>query len=185
MNLVEENLTQEELQELRNKRAGMFFFQVSWIMAFVCMVVVNWQLRFSPNWNAPDLNSIDFILPTMATAALSLSVYLITRAVDALKVGATETYRTQWLATIILGAFFVLVMLYEWFAVATGTQYAQVFRLMTGFHMFHAIVIGIYMLGVYANRRSSENYWAVEAGARLWYFVLIAWLLFYAVIYLI
>ena len=32
---------------LKNNRLGMNIFQVSWIMAFVAMIVVNWQLRFN------------------------------------------------------------------------------------------------------------------------------------------
>jgi hypothetical protein len=41
------------------------------------------------------------------------------------------------------------------------------------------------MAVVYTQRHDygALNFWAVEAGAKLWYFVLVAWMLFYVVIY--
>ena len=32
---------------LKNNRLGMTIFQISWIMIFFAMIIVNWQLRFS------------------------------------------------------------------------------------------------------------------------------------------
>jgi hypothetical protein len=53
--------------------------------------------------------------------------------------------------------------------------------------MVHALVIGGYMFNVYIHGRQGMygqfDFWAVEAGAKLWYFVLVAWALFYIVIY--
>jgi heme/copper-type cytochrome/quinol oxidase subunit 3 len=185
--VLEEQLTREELQALRNRRTGMFIFQVSWIMAFVCLVIVNWQMRFSPQWLPPGSEPMGVMLPTIATAALLLSAWLARRALLAVQVGHSGAFLKQWQAAIGLGILFVAIMLYEWAVIPTGTQYAQVFRLMTGFHAFHAFVIGGYMIGVYAGGRRGQygplDFWAVEAGAKLWYFVVIAWILFYIVIY--
>lgn len=185
--LLEEHLTRDELQALRNKRLGMFIFQLSWIMAFMSLVVVNWQLRFSPDWLPEGVERMSPWLPTAATAGLLLSVWLVRRALAAVRAGDQPAFLTQWQGTLGLGVLFVVVMLYEWFTVQTGTQYAQVFRLMTGFHMVHALVIGAYMTNVWVNGRQGMygqfDFWAVEAGAKLWYFVVIAWMLFYVVIY--
>jgi heme/copper-type cytochrome/quinol oxidase subunit 3 len=94
---------------------------------------------------------------------------------------------TQWIGAIGLGFVFVVVIAYEWLTIDSGTQYGQVFRLMTGFHMVHALIIGGYMFNVYIHGRKGMygqfDFWAVEAGAKLWYFVLVAWALFYIVIY--
>lgn len=187
LELLEAQLTREERQALQNKRLGMFIFQVSWIMAFLSLVVVNWQLRFSPDWLPAGVEPMSPWLPSFATAGLLLSVWLARRALSAVQQDDRTAFLTRWQGALGLGALFVVVMLYEWFAVPPGTQYAQVFRLMTGFHMFHALVIGAYMLNVYQNGRrglyGAMNFWAVEAGAKLWYFVVIAWMLFYIVIY--
>ncbi len=184
---LEEHLTRDELLALRNKRAGVFVFQVSWIMAFVCLVVVNWQLRFSPNWMPPGTEPVSAVPGAVATIGLLLSAGLVKRAVDAVRADDQRAFLMQWLGAMGLGVLFVGIMLVEWFSVEPGTQYALVFRFMTGFHVFHALAIGVYMLLVYNNGRRGAygpyEFWAVEAGARLWYFVLVAWLLFYVVIY--
>lgn len=185
--LLEPDLTREEFQALQNKRAGMFIFQVSWIMAFLCLVFVNWQMRFSPQWMPEGTEAVSGLPGGIATVVLLLSVFFTRRAVTAIRDDDRRAFMTQWAATLGLGAGFVVIMLYEWVAITTGTQYAQVFRLMTGFHVFHALVIGGYMLMVYRRAQhgayGARDFWAVEAGAKLWYFVFIAWILFYVVIY--
>lgn len=193
LELLEDNLTPEELQDLRNKRTGMFIFQVSWIMAFMCLVMVNWQLSFSREWLPEGADRMSVLPATFATAALLLSTFLARRGLQAIRADDRAAFLQQWAASLALGGVFALVMLYEWVVIggtsAAGTQYAQVFRLMTGFHMVHAIVIGAYMIGVWHSARNgsygSLDFWAVEAGLKLWYFVFIAWMVFYTVIYFI
>lgn len=185
--LLEEQLRREEELALKNKRAGMLIFQISWIMAFICLVIVNWQLRFSNNWKPEGTPSVSVLLGIFATVALLISTFLVWRALNAIRADDTRAFSTQWAGAMALGVLFIAVMLAEWLMIQPGTQYAQVFRLMTGFHMFHALVIGVYMFSVYQYAQRGDydahNHWAVEAGAKLWYFVLVAWLLFYVVIY--
>lgn len=183
----DDDLTPEELLALRNRRAGIFAFQVSWIMAFVAMAVVNWQLRFSPNWKPEGTQEVSGLVGLIATLILIGSTVLMRRALAALEAEQEGAFRGQWAIANTLGLVFVLIMLFEWLTIQTGTQYSQVFRLMTGFHMFHALVIGAYNLWVYVAARrgvfNTRDTWAVEAGVRLWTFVLVAWMLFYVVIY--
>jgi len=193
LELLEDNLTPEELQDLRNKRTGMFIFQVSWIMAFFCLIVVNWQLSFSREWLPEGAERMSILPATFATAALLLSAFLARRGLQAIRADDRNGFLREWAATLVLGVLFIFVMLYEWVVIgntsAADTQYAQVFRLMTGFHMVHAFVIGAYMLGVWHSARAGSygplDFWAVEAGLKLWYFVFIAWILFYVVIYFV
>ena len=64
-----------------------------------------------------------------------------------------------------------------------------VFRVMTGFHIFHALVIGGYIWWVQrraaAGVYGSQDSWDVEAGAKLWYFVVAAWIMFYVALYML
>lgn len=188
-NLLEEGLSREELQTLRNRRAGMFIFQLSWIMAFVSLVVVNWQLRFSPQWKPEGTEEANFLLGVVATAVLVISTVLVKRGLDAVRTDQVRAFLLQWNGAIGLGVLFIGLMLYEWLTIEPGTKYALVFRLMTGFHMVHAFAIGVYIAFIVMRARAghygARNFWAVEAGAKLWYFVLVAWLLFYTVIYLV
>jgi heme/copper-type cytochrome/quinol oxidase subunit 3 len=184
--LLEEQLTDDELLALRNKRAGMFIFQVSWIMAFVCMVIVNWQMRFSPGWTLPE-DGGGWLVATFATGVLLVSAWFARRGLRAVQAGDGGAFLAQWLGAVGLGVLFVALMIYEWLTVTGGVQYVQVFRLMTGFHGFHALVIGAYMVYVYRDGRRGRydrlDFWPVEAGAKLWYFVVVAWIMFYVVIY--
>ncbi|MDQ7034608.1 MAG: hypothetical protein Q9P01_07180 [Anaerolineae bacterium] len=83
-------------------------------------------------------------------------------------------------------------MMTQFFAVPTGAedgeQFGLIYRVMIGYHAIHAIVIGVMMLRIgYLGRDGrfhQDNSWSVEGSAKLWYFVIGAWLMFYAVLYL-
>lgn len=186
--LLEDNLSREELQALKNRRTGMTVFQLSWMMAFVCLIIVNWQLRFSySEWPPPGVEAMGKIIPTVATVALFISVFFARRAQTAIQNDDRHAFLTQWLAVLGLGALFMGIMVYEWVSAPMDTQYGAVFRLMTGFHGLHALAIAVYMGVVYNNARQGAygalDFWAIEAGVKLWYFVAFAWILFYAVLY--
>lgn len=186
--VIEEGLSRRELQDLRNKRTGLAIFQGSWIMAFVCLAVVHWSVRSnSPTWPPEGVGQLDAVIPTLATIALVASSFLVRRAVKAVKRDETTPFLSNWRLTLALGVVFMLVMAFEWASVPFSGQYSNVFRLMVGFHGVHALVIGIYMWRVYRNGQAgqygSRNFWPVEGGAGLWHFVTIAWLLFFAVLY--
>ena len=42
---LEQKLTRQEQLQLRNRRTGLTVFQISWIMTFVCLIVVNFWIR--------------------------------------------------------------------------------------------------------------------------------------------
>lgn len=201
----ERTLSRDEQIALKNKRLGMTLFQISWIMVFGALVVVNWQIRFgSPTW--PPEGAIPFnpVLPTLATIGLIASAVLAYRGNRAISYDLRQSFIFQWLGMIVLGVIFIAVMTFEWLTVpplpenvvtlSGGVssndmvlQYYMLFRLMTAFHGLHALVIVIYN-GVVWNRArkgayGSHDSWAVEAGTKLWYFVVFAWMLFYVVLY--
>jgi heme/copper-type cytochrome/quinol oxidase subunit 3 len=195
----------ERLLRLKNKRNGVAIFQASWILAFVCLAVVNLQLRAaSPEWPPLGVEKLDAALPTVATVLLLLSVPLVRRGVRAISADGVASFLVQWRAALLLGVGFIALMAFEWLTVTPApevritlanretvttalTQYNAIFRVMTAFHMFHALVIGGYMINVWRAARRGEvgtaDYWPAEAGAKLWYFVVIAWILFYVVLY--
>lgn len=187
---LEQNLSREELQALRNRRTGLLIFQISWIMAFICLVIVNWQIRStSPQWPPAGVEPVPWALPTLATGALLASVVFVRRGLRAVRDDAQAAFLAAWRWALLLGAGFVIVMLYEFLVIPYTGVYSDVFRMMTGFHMVHAVVIGYLMLRVYRSGRAGQygplHFWPVEGAAGLWYFVLVAWLLFFVVLYLI
>ncbi len=193
----------EEQLKLNNRRLGLLVFQLSWMMAFIALIIVNWQLRFSyPSWPPPNVKAMGVTLPTIATLALLASAVLARVALRSVKGNQLMRFITQWRTVLGLGGVFVVIMVIEWLSVQMGTQYGTVFRLMTAFHTLHAVAIGAYMFNILRNAQHAqavlqgqltndgravfyhaENYWAVEAASRLWDFVFIAWLLFYVVLY--
>jgi len=178
---------------LKNNRLGMTIFQASWIMVFLALIVVNWQLRFSYKaWPPAGVAPFDPLLPSAATAALLLSSLFVRRGLEALRSGRAGAFLMHWRGAIALGIAFMSIIIYEFAAVSTAalaTQYGVTMRLMTGFHFAHALAILAVMTHVYRKGGHGEyagdeyNSWAVEGSAKLWYFVTLAWLLFYIVLY--
>lgn len=187
---VETSLTRAELQALRNKRTGLAIFQVSWIMAFVCLIFVNIMLRGrAESWPPPGVDHLNAAVPTLMTLGLIASSLFARRGVRAIRLEDRASFLSNWRVTMALAALFVVAMTVEWLTVPVSGQYSNVFRLMVGFHGVHALVIGLILVRVYRSGTAGEydarHFWPVEGSAGLWYFVTIAWLLFYAVLYLI
>ena len=188
--MSQESLTPAELLQQRNRRTGMTIFQISWILVFVCLVIVNWQLRGNhPSWPPPGVSAPSALLPGLVTLGLLASAWLARAATRNLAAGRRAVFRRQWRAALGLGALFVLVMAYEWLNIPTSGIYSDVFRMMTAFHLLHALAIGLFMSmiarGAAAGRVSAQNLWPAEGATSLWYFVVVAWLLFFPVLYLI
>jgi heme/copper-type cytochrome/quinol oxidase subunit 3 len=186
--LAEQRLSRRELQDLRNKRTGLAIFQFSWILVFVCLAIVNLQLRgASPSWPPPGVEKLSPVLPTIATLGLLASVFFTRRAVQALERSDTPGFVLNWRWVLALGAAFVVMMAFEFLSIPTSGTYSDVFRMMTGFHIIHALVIGGFMLRILNGARAgvyhTENAWPVEGAASLWYFVVVAWMIFYVVLY--
>ncbi len=178
---------------LKNNRLGMTIFQISWIMVFLALIIVNWQLRFSyAEWPPAGVAPFDPLLPSVATLALLLSAVLVRRALSALRAHSTSGFLMHWRGALALGVAFMAIIVYEFASVsdaAMATQYGVTMRLMTGFHVLHALAILAIMVRVYrsgaAGRYSGDEHgsWAVEGSAKLWYFVTLAWIMFYVVLY--
>ena len=176
---------------LKNNRLGMTIFQISWIMVFLALIIVNWQLRFSyAEWPPGGVAPFDPLLPSAATLALLLSAVLVRRGLSALRAHSTSGFLMHWRGALALGVAFMAIIVYEFASVtdaAMATQYGVTMRLMTGFHVLHALAIMAIMLRIYrsgaAGRYSGDEHgsWAVEGSAKLWYFVTLAWIMFYVV----
>lgn len=181
-------LSRQELQDLRNKRTGVTIFQISWILVFVCLIMVNLQLRANfASWPPPGVEAYDRLLPTLALAGLLVSAFVTRAGLQAMTNGNRAGFQQLWRIAIALGAAFVVIMAYEWVTVPFSGQYSIMFRVMTAFHGVHALVIGAIMINVYRHAAGYDalRHWAVEAVTKLWYFVVIAWILFYMVLYII
>lgn len=188
MQTYEQQLSRKELQDLRNKRTGLAIFQATWIMVFVVLIAAQFDIRGrSETWPPPGVEKPSLALPTIATVALLASSVLIRRASNALKAGERESFLSQWRIVIGLGVVFVAIMATQWITAPFGApgQYGVIFRVLIGYHGFHALVIGAFMVSVYRNagQYGQMNFWPVEAAGKLWNWVTVIWILFYLVLY--
>lgn len=180
---------------LKNNKLGITIFQGSWIMVFVALIVVYWQIGFTEGWRPTAEQRPGFLIPTVATLLLLASTYFARSALQILKQrdksAPIQPFHSRWLAAIGTGFVFLLIMVEQAITIANpaGTNYASIYRVMIGYHAIHALIIGLFMVQVYRfsqyGRYHSGNTWNVEATARLWYFVTVAWLMFYVVLYMI
>lgn len=183
-------LEREAQLRLKNNRLGIAVFQGSWIMIFFVLMWVNLQMRFSPDWMLAGAIVPSVALPTVATVALILSGFLARESLRAVHASLTPRFLGLWAGAMGLGGAFFIIMLTQFFAITPEMgQYVSVYRLMIGYHAIHAVVIGVMMVQVYRHGRAgkyhAENFWSVEATAKLWYFVIVAWIMFYVVLYLV
>ena len=138
---------------LKNNRLGMTIFQISWIMVFFAMIIVNWQLRFSyTEWPPAGVTPFNPLLPSAATFALLLSSVLVRRGLQVLRSQRIGGFLMHWRGALVLGIAFMAIIISEFLSVseaAMATQYGVTMRLMTGFHFAHALAILAIMLHVY------------------------------------
>ena len=194
----EERIAREKAQRLSNNRLGVTIFQVSWIMAFIALIIAYWQLGFTDGWRPSADLAPNPVLPLLATVIIVISGFFARRGwkiaeqtEPKAKNDLKPPFQQAWLIAIVLGLIFSGIMIQQFFAIPSGNEpelrFGMIYRLMIGYHAFHAIVTLIMMFQVYRlgadHRYDSENFWAVEGSTKLWYFAIVAWLLFYAVLY--
>jgi cytochrome c oxidase subunit 3 len=190
MSQLEQEMSRDELIALRNKRTGVTVFQWSWILVFVCLILVNLQIRGNfATWPPEGVAALDKVFPTIATIGLLISAWLARSGLKAMAAGEREKFFSPWLGALGLAIAFFVVMTVQFFSAQIDNQYGAIFRVMIGYHALHAVVIAYIMLRVYQMARaggySPRDYFPVEAGARLWYFVVAAWIMFYVVLYVL
>src|SRR5215216_1698159 len=104
--VLEQKLTRQEQQQLRNRRTGLAIFQISWIMTFVCLIVVNFSIRGGSEVWPPAGVAVEKLIPTLMTLTLIASSYFIRRGTKALQADDVQTFTTNWRNGLLLGGVF-------------------------------------------------------------------------------
>jgi cytochrome c oxidase subunit III len=135
---------------------------------------------FNP-WHLPLLNTL--ILLTSGTTVTWAHHALLNNDREGLKMGL-------W-ATVILGALFTVVQVYEYGHAAFGFSghiYGATFFMATGFHGFHVLIGTIFLLvcliRAYKGHFTPKQHLGFEFAAWYWHFVDVVWLFLFAAIYL-
>jgi heme/copper-type cytochrome/quinol oxidase subunit 3 len=145
------------------------------------------------SWPDPE-NRLAVLITAINTFILIVSSATMVKAVERAMLGDNDGL-VKWLAaTVVIGATFVGVQVYEYAELIKGGNLPNVdifwstFYAMTGFHGLHVTVGVIWNLVVMiaAMRRKipQEKYMTVELAGLYWHFVDLVWVLLFTIVYL-
>jgi heme/copper-type cytochrome/quinol oxidase subunit 3 len=129
------------------------------------------------------------------TFLLICSSVTMVLALAAIQGGDKKKLNTYLLATVIMGAIFVSVQVYEYnkliaeHFVPSTNIFASCFYVMTGCHGAHVTGGVIYLFTIYLRalrgKFTQQNHESVEIAGLYWHFVDLVWILLFTVVYLI
>ena len=186
-------------------RYGMILFIASEIMFFVAWFWAFFDASLFYNevgqyarveatggiWPPKGLEVFDpWHLPLLNTIILLTSGTTVTWAHHALLTGDREGVKKGLIFTIILGALFSFVQVYEYMHAPFAFKnsiYGATFFMATGFHGFHVFVgtifLGVCLLRVYKGQFTPKQHLGFEFAAWYWHFVDVVWLFLFVAIY--
>jgi cytochrome c oxidase subunit 3 len=138
-------------------------------------------------WPPPGAE-LDTNLAALGTAILVTSSATVHLAERAAAVGNLRDVRRWLLATMLLGAGFLALLIREWTALpisVSDNSFSTIYYTLTGFHGFH-VFGGLLAMGVLTWRTSYRGikHGAVEVISYYWHFVDVVWLALFATVYL-
>jgi heme/copper-type cytochrome/quinol oxidase subunit 3 len=193
-----------EGMKVYNQKLGMWVFLLSEVMFFSSLIGAYIILRFAnpQQWAEPG-EVLAVPLTAFNTFMLICSSVTMVKAFAAIEHGDQAGLKKWLLATILLGAAFVGIQVYEYiqlaghgfvpmrdsYAAEGGPLYGATFYTMTGFHGAH-VSIGVLCLSftavqAFRGRYSEMNYGGVEIMGLYWHFVDLVWIILFTIVYLI
>lgn len=187
-----------------NLKLGMWVFLLSEIMFFSSLIGAYIILRFAhpEQWAEPNV-VLNVPLTGFNTFMLICSSVTMVKAFAAIEHGDQAGLRKWLIATIILGASFVGIQVYEYIKLAHhgfvpvtanygaegGPLYGSTFYTMTGFHGAH-VTLGVVALiftavKAFRGKYSAVDYGGVEIMGLYWHFVDLVWIILFTIVYLI
>lgn len=190
--------------QVYNLKLGMWIFLLSEIMFFTSLIGSYIILRFAhpEHWADPGV-VLNVPLTAVNTFLLICSSVTMVKAFAAIEHGDQKGLKLWLLATILIGASFVGVQMFEYiglvhegfvpniatYAAEGSNLYGATFYTMTGFHGAH-VTIGVLCLifvlframrGAY----TAESYGGVEIIGLYWHFVDLVWIILFTIVYLL
>jgi heme/copper-type cytochrome/quinol oxidase subunit 3 len=182
-------------------KIGMWLFLVTDAMSFSGFLIAYGVLRATKDWPSPVKALGGVELSGFMTFLLICSSVSMVMAIDACKQKNRQGMLNWLLATIIGGAAFLGIQVYEYShlighmgmsfnSYAHGNSlFASTFFSITGFHGLHVLSGVIYLIVMYiqAYRGDFDNgdYNMLEIAGLFWHFVDLVWILVFTVVYLL
>ena len=198
-----------------NMKLGMWVFLLSEVMFFTSLIGSYVILRYAhpEHWTDPGV-ILNVNLTAGNTFLLICSSVTMVKAFAAIQQGDLKGLQRWLLATILIGATFVGVQVYEYIALAVegfvpmldsyhavgrgnphegpslgGPLYGATFYAMTGFHGAHVTIGVLCLIFVYVRALNgaytAEHLEGVEVIGLYWHFVDLVWILLFTIVYLI
>jgi cytochrome c oxidase subunit 3 len=171
---------------------GMVLFVAGEAMFFAALFGIYFSIRTSaPVWPPKSIEVPELGVPSVLTAILVGSSVILQFGVAAVRRGQIASFRRLLGATILLGAFFLALQLYDYSQLTFGIRdgiYPSLFYVMTGLHMAHVaggvVLLSIVMSQALTGQISTARHDSVEAAAIYWHFVDVVWIGLYTAFYL-
>ena len=196
-----------------NQKLGMWVFLASEVMFFTGLIGAYIILRFGTDaWALPGLpleeggTPLNIQLTALNTFLLICSSVTMVKAFASIEHGDQKGLRLFLLATVLLGALFVGVQIYEYMKLAhegflprcteelaaivpNCNLFGSTFYTMTGFHGTHVSLGVLAMIWVtvkaFRGGYTKDDHGGVEVVGLYWHFVDLVWILLFTIVYLI
>jgi heme/copper-type cytochrome/quinol oxidase subunit 3 len=196
-----------------NQKLGMWVFLASEVMFFTSLIGAYIILRFGAGeWALPGIpleeggTPLAINLTAFNTFLLICSSVTMVKAFAAIEHGDQKGLRMYLLATVLIGASFVGIQVFEYIKlVQEGFQphctehlaaivpnchlFGSTFYTMTGFHGTHVSIGVLCMIWVtvkaFRGGYTKDNHGGVEVIGLYWHFVDLVWIMLFTIVYLI
>jgi cytochrome c oxidase subunit III len=181
------------LQELNDRKLGMWVFLSSEVMFFAALIGAYVAFKIDQGFEeAHEVLSLP--LATLGTSVLIVSSFAVVMGLESLQSGDKPVFRNWMGLTLLLGATFLGIQAFEWYEllhedITAETLFGTAFFVTTGFHGLHVlggvIWLALVLLKAQRGEYSADKYLGVELFGLYWHFVDIVWIVLFTVIYLI
>jgi cytochrome c oxidase subunit 3 len=197
--LLDENYSDPQFKKATPSKIGMWIFLVTDAMSFSGFLLAYAVLRASKDWPTPA-DHLGIALSGFATFLLICSSVSMVLSIDACKAHDKKGQQNWLLATIIGGAIFLGIQVYEYTHLVHqgitlsnfihgNNLFGSTFYMITGFHGLHVLSGVIYLCIIYKmgheGRFDNGNYNSLEVVGLFWHFVDLVWILVFTFIYLL
>lgn len=179
-----------------NEKLGMWVFLGSEIMFFTALIGAYIILRVAHPSSFKEPGEVLAVsITAVNTFLLICSSVTMVKAFASVQDGNLAGLRKWLVATVVIGATFVGVQVYEYqhliakgFVPSEGL-YGSTFYTMTGFHGFH-VTIGVICLifvtiKAFQGKYTAADHRGVEVVGLYWHFVDLVWIILFTIVYLI